>query len=181
VGPLVLAFMALAACGVIAIALFVFLWRRPAPGEALIVLPARRPADGSLRFKIVVPAGGSRGTLVLPGLARARRLPLSPREIDFVHASLRVHARYRVGDDYSDIAQAVRRFLDQPLDARDAAAQSVLANQIDALAVSTSASAIATDCEGFARQVADRSAPELKSRGLVVESLQVSSSSGAGR
>src|SRR6201986_2616075 len=103
-------------------ALFRIMWRGAGPNEALVVSGLRSHAEDdveeSLGFKIVT----GKGTLVLPGVQRVRRLSLdlheTEMEIDCVTVQgipLRVKgvAIFKVGDDYGSIANAARRFLDQ--------------------------------------------------------------------
>ena len=72
----------------------------------------------SLGFKIVT----GKGTLVFPGVQVVRRLSLDLREADLAiecvtHQGIPLGIRgvviYKVGDDFSSIANAARRFLDQ--------------------------------------------------------------------
>jgi flotillin len=105
--------------------LFRAMWRVAEPNEGLIISGLRsHPPDSeldveeSLGFKIVT----GKGTLVIPGVQRVRRLSLdlheTEMEIDCVTVQgipLRVKgvAIFKVGDDYASIANAARRFLDQ--------------------------------------------------------------------
>src|SRR3954468_24856535 len=104
-------------------ALFRAMWRVAEPNEALVVSGLRShnnedDVEESLGFKIIT----GKGTLVLPGVQRVRRLSLDLHEtemqIDCVTVQgipLRVKgvAIFKIGDDYASIANAARRFLDQ--------------------------------------------------------------------
>src|SRR3954451_14227972 len=103
-------------------ALFRAMWRVAEPNEALVVSGLRsHPEDAveeSLGFKIVT----GKGTLVLPGVQRVRRLSLDLRETDMQIDCVTVQgiplrvkgvAIFKVGDDFASIANSARRFLDQ--------------------------------------------------------------------
>src|SRR5918997_540023 len=108
---------------VLLILLFKLMWRVAEPNEALVISGLREhtPSDQvqeSLGFKIVT----GKGTLVIPGVQTVRRLSLDLREselsIDCVtHQGIPLGIRgvviFKVGDDFTSIANAARRFLDQ--------------------------------------------------------------------
>ena len=108
---------------VLFVILFKMMWRVAEPNEALIISGLRQhsPSDAvqeSLGFKIVT----GKGTLVIPGVQTVRRLSLDLREaelaIDCVtHQGIPLGIRgvviYKVGDDFTSIANSARRFLDQ--------------------------------------------------------------------
>src|SRR6058998_2612277 len=111
------------------IIIFKAMWRVAEPNEALVISGLReRSPEGvaeSLGFKIVT----GKGTLVIPGVQAVRRLSLDLREtelgIDCVtHQGIPLGIKgvviFKVGDDYTSIANAARRFLDQQqqMDAR---------------------------------------------------------------
>jgi len=119
-------------------ALFRSMWRVAEPNEALIISGLRShmedAVEESLGFKIVT----GKGTFVLPGVQRVRRLSLDLHEtemaIDCVTVQgipLRVKgvAIFKVGDDYASIANAARRFLDQQ-DAMEAKVHNVFAGHL---------------------------------------------------
>src|SRR5205823_11681616 len=102
--------------------IFKAMWRVAEPNEALVISGLReRSPEGvaeSLGFKIVT----GKGTLVIPGVQAVRRLSLDLREtelgIDCVtHQGIPLGIKgvviFKVGDDYTSIANAARRILDQ--------------------------------------------------------------------
>src|SRR5581483_2703972 len=111
---------------VVLFVIFKMMWRVAEPNEALIIsgLREHNPSDAveaSLGFKIVT----GKGTLVIPGVQTVRRLSLDLREselsIDCVtHQGIPLGIRgvviFKVGDDFTSIANAARRFLDQQSD-----------------------------------------------------------------
>src|SRR6478609_6554913 len=115
------------AIGFVAVLAFLFIvfkamWRVAEPNEALVISGLReRMPEGvaeSLGFKIVT----GKGTLVLPGVQAVRRLSLDLRETDLAiecvtHQGIPLGIKgvviFKVGDDYTSIANAARRFLDQ--------------------------------------------------------------------
>ena len=121
-------FIAGAALGgiVVLFVIFKLMWRVAEPNEALIISGLREhsPSDAveaSLGFRIVT----GRGTLIIPGVQTVRRLSLDLREselaIDCVtHQGIPLGIRgvviFKVGDDFTSIANAARRFLDQQSD-----------------------------------------------------------------
>ena len=107
----------------LAVIIFKAMWRVAEPNEALIISGLRHTNAGdlqqeSLGFKIVT----GKGVLVMPGIQVVRRLSLDLREADLAiecvtHQGIPLGIRgvviYKVGDDFSSIANAARRFLDQ--------------------------------------------------------------------
>src|SRR5688500_2969217 len=106
------------------IVLFKMMWRVAEPNEALVISGLRSHGDvvdeheASLGFKIVT----GKGTLVIPGVQVVRRLSLDLREAELAiacvtHQGIPLGIKgvviFKVGDDYTSIANAARRFLDQ--------------------------------------------------------------------
>ncbi|HKN40275.1 MAG TPA: flotillin family protein, partial [Acidimicrobiia bacterium] len=122
--------------------IFKMMWRVAEPNEALIISGFREhtPSDSvseSLGFKIVT----GKGTLIVPGVQMVRRLSLDLREselsIDCVtHQGIPLGIRgvviFKVGDDFTSIANAARRFLDQQ-DQMDARVHNVFAGHLRAI------------------------------------------------
>src|SRR5436305_1681547 len=107
---------------VLLIILFKVAWRVAEPNQALVISGwGSNTPDGvaeSLGFKIVT----GKGTLVLPGVQAVRRLSLDLREAELaidcvthqgIPLGLKGVVIFKVGDDYTSIANAARRFLDQ--------------------------------------------------------------------
>ena len=135
--------LALAAAAILLfLIVFRLMWRVAEPNEALIISGLRehgspQGAGESLGFKIVT----GRGTLVIPGIQQVRRLSLDLREselsIDCVtHQGIPLGIRgvviFKVGDDFTSIANSARRFLDQQ-DQMDARVHNVFAGHLRAI------------------------------------------------
>jgi flotillin len=130
--------------------------------EALIISGLREhsPSDAveaSLGFKIVT----GRGVLIIPGVQTVRRLsldlPESELSIDCVtHQGIPLRIRgvviFKVGDDFTWIANTARRFLDQQSD-MDARVHNVFS--------------------GHLRAIVGNMTVEEMIRGLIVDSLQI--------
>ena len=107
---------------IVAIAVLVkVMWKVAEPNEALIVSGFGTRSDSTevgMGFRIVV----GKGTVVVPGLQRVRRLSLAAHKSDLIvncvtTQGIPVHVRgvvvYKVGDQFSEIANAARRFLER--------------------------------------------------------------------
>src|SRR5213082_2528473 len=171
VGALVVAFILFRAC-----------WRVAEPNEALIISGLRQhtPSDAvqeSLGFKIVT----GRGTAVVPGVQTVRRLSLDLREseleIDCVtHQGIPLGVRgvviFKVGDDYTSIANAARRFLDQQ-DQMDAHVHNVFAGHLRAIVGQMAVEEMIRDREKLTQLTRESSGTEMEKLGLIVDSLQI--------
>ena len=176
--------LAVAAGFVIATFLIVkLMWRVAEPNEALIVsgLGARDdgadPAAPGLGFKIVV----GKGVLVFPGLQTVRRLPLEAHKADLmVHCvttqGIPVSARgvvvYKVGDNYGEIANAARRFLDRHQE-MDQNVHEVFAGHLRSIVGTLTVEEIIRDREKLAMETRASSATEMQKLGLIIDSLQI--------
>src|ERR1700761_6332725 len=103
--------------------LFRIVWRVAEPNQALIISGlGAHGVNGdtaeSLGFKIVT----GKGSTVLPGFQTARRLSLDTQGANLqvfcvtkrgLPVIVRAVVIYKVGDDFTSIANAARRFLDQ--------------------------------------------------------------------
>ncbi len=172
----------------IAVALVVFVvlfkacWRVAEPNEALIIsgLRANVPSDAvqeSLGFKIVT----GKGTLVVPGVQTVRRLTLDLREaelaIDCVtHQGIPLGIKgvviFKVGDDFTSIANSARRFLDQQ-DQMDARVHNVFAGHLRAIVGSMTVEEMIRDREKLTQLTRQSSGTEMEKLGLIVDSLQI--------
>src|SRR5947207_14150227 len=125
----------------VAFIIFKAMWRVAEPNQALVSSGLReRSPEGvaeSLGCKIV----SGKGTLVIPGVQAVRRLSLDLREtelaIDCVtHQGIPLGIKgvviFKVGDDYTSIANAARRFLDQQ-DQMDHRVHNVFAGHLRAI------------------------------------------------
>ena len=165
-----------------AIGLFKLMWRVAEPNEALIIsgLKDHAPTDAvseSLGFKIVT----GRGTLVIPGVQTVRRLSLDLREaelaIDCVtHQGIPLGVKgvviFKVGDDFTSIANSARRFLDQQ-DQMDHRVHNVFAGHLRAIVGNMTVEEMIRDREKLTQLTRESSGMEMEKLGLIVDSLQV--------
>lgn len=162
--------------------LFKLTWRVAEPNEALIISGLRDRAtpkgvEESLGFRIVT----GKGTLVIPGVQTVRRLSLDLREaelaIDCVtHQGIPLGIRgvviYKVGDDFSSIANAARRFLDQQAE-MDQRVHNVFAGHLRAIVGNMTVEEMIRDREKLTQLTRESSGTEMEKLGLIVDSLQV--------
>jgi flotillin len=167
---------------VVAFALFKACWRVAEPNEALIISGLREhtPSDAvqeSLGFKIVT----GRGTLVIPAVQTVRRLSLDLREaelgIDCVtHQGIPVGVRgvviFKVGDDFTSIANAARRFLDQQ-EEMDQRVHNVFAGHLRAIVGNMTVEEMIRDREKLTQLTRESSGIEMEKLGLIMDSLQI--------
>ena len=161
---------------------FKMMWRVAEPNEALIISGFREhtPSDSvseSLGFKIVT----GKGTLIVPGVQMVRRLSLDLREselsIDCVtHQGIPLGIRgvviFKVGDDFTSIANAARRFLDQQ-DQMDARVHNVFAGHLRAIVGNMTVEEMIRDREKLTQLTRESSGTEMEKLGLIVDSLQI--------
>jgi uncharacterized membrane protein YqiK len=162
--------------------IFKAIWRVAEPNEALIIsgLGAKahnRDTAESLGFKITT----GKGTMVLPGFQTCRRLSLDTRvsglEVTCVTSQgIKVHVRgvviYKIGDDFSSIANAARRFLDQQKMMDDKTHQ-LFAGHLRSIVGNLTVEDLLRDRDRLTNQVRTSSADEMGKLGLVVDSLQI--------
>ena len=131
----------------------------------------------SLGFKIVT----GKGTLIVPGVQMVRRLSLDLREselsIDCVtHQGIPLGIRgvviFKVGDDFTSIANAARRFLDQQ-DQMDARVHNVFAGHLRAIVGNMTVEEMIRDREKLTQLTRESSGTEMEKLGLIVDSLQI--------
>ena len=162
--------------------LFKLMWRVAEPNEALIIsgLKDHLPSDAvgeSLGFKIVT----GRGTLVIPGVQTVRRLSLDLREAELAiecvtHQGIPLGVKgvviFKVGDDFTSIANAARRFLDQQ-EQMDHRVHNVFAGHLRAIVGSMTVEEMIRDREKLTQLTRESSGTEMEKLGLIVDSLQV--------
>src|SRR3954470_10578484 len=167
---------------IILIIIFKAIWRVAEPNEALIIsgLGARahnRDTAESLGFKMTT----GKGTLVPPRFQTCRRLSLDTRvstlEVTCVTSQgIKVHVRgvviYKVGDDFSSIANAARRFLDQQKMMDDKTHQ-LFAGHLRSIVGNLTVEDLLRDRDRLTNQVRTSSADAMGKLGLVVASLQI--------
>ncbi|MDQ6927604.1 MAG: SPFH domain-containing protein, partial [Actinomycetota bacterium] len=131
----------------------------------------------TLGFRIVT----GKGTLVVPGVQTVRRLSLDLREtelgIDCVtHQGIPLGIKgvviFKVGDDYTSIANAARRFLDQQ-DKMDQRVHNVFAGHLRAIVGNMTVEEMIRDREKLTSLTRGSSGTEMEKLGLIVDSLQI--------
>jgi len=134
------------------------------------------PEQG-LGFRIVT----GRGTMIKPGIEAVRRLSLDLRETDLgidcvTHQGIPLGIKgvviFKVGDDYTSIANAARRFLDQQ-DQMDARVHNVFAGHLRAIVGNMTVEDMIRDREKLTRLTRESSGTEMEKLGLIVDSLQI--------
>lgn len=167
---------------IVLIIIFKAIWRVAEPNEALIIsgLGAKahnRDTAESLGFKITT----GKGAMILPGFQTCRRLSLDTRvsglEVTCVTSQgIKVHVRgvviYKIGDDFSSIANAARRFLDQQKMMDDKTHQ-LFAGHLRSIVGNLTVEDLLRDRDRLTNQVRTSSADEMGKLGLVVDSLQI--------
>jgi flotillin len=171
----------IAAGVVLLVVVFKLMWRVAEPNEALVISGLRQgtkdPAEESLGFKIVT----GKGTLVIPGVQTVRRLSLDLRQAELAiecvtHQGIPLGVRgvviYKVGDDFSSIANAARRFLDQQQQ-MDYRVHNVFAGHLRAIVGSMTVEEMIRDREKLTELTRASSGVEMEKLGLIVDSLQI--------
>jgi uncharacterized membrane protein YqiK len=167
---------------ILIVVVFRAMWRVAEPNEALIISGLRdhgdpeSPQEG-LGFRIVT----GRGTFVKPGFEAVRRLSLDLREADLAidcvtHQGIPLGIKgvviFKVGDDYTSIANAARRFLDQQ-EQMDARVHNVFAGHLRAIVGNMTVEDMIRDREKLTRLTRESSGTEMEKLGLIVDSLQI--------
>ena len=172
---------AIAGLLVFAVIAFKACWRVAEPNEALVISGLRKgPTEGaetSLGFKIVT----GKGTLVFPGVQTVRRLSLDLRQAELAiecvtHQGIPLGVRgvviYKIGDDFSSIANSARRFLDQQAQ-MDHRVHNVFAGHLRAIVGSMTVEEMIRDREKLTELTRASSGVEMEKLGLIVDSLQI--------
>ncbi|HEX3539761.1 MAG TPA: SPFH domain-containing protein [Acidimicrobiales bacterium] len=174
--------MSVIGLALILIILFKSMWRVAEPNEALIISGMRDHGDPEspeqgLGFRIVT----GRGTLIKFGVEAVRRLSLDLREADLAidcvtHQGIPLGIKgvviFKVGDDYTSIANAARRFLDQQ-DQMDARVHNVFAGHLRAIVGNMTVEDMIRDREKLTQLTRESSGTEMEKLGLIVDSLQI--------
>jgi len=163
------------------VAVFKLIWRVAEPNEALVIsgfgAHATSDSESNLGFKIIT----GRGTPVLPGFQTVRRLSLDLREaelaIDCVtHQGIPLGIKgvviFKVGDDFTSIANAARRFLDQQ-GQMDQRVHNVFAGHLRAIVGNMTVEEMIRDREKLTSLTRQSSGVEMEKLGLIVDSLQI--------
>src|SRR5438093_2860743 len=162
--------------------LFKLMWRVAEPNEALIISGLREAntpegVGESLGFRIVT----GKGTLVLPGVQQVRRLSLDLREAELsiacvTHQGIPLGIQgvviFKVGDDFTSIANAARRFLDQQ-NQMEQRVHNVFAGHLRAIVGNMTVEEMIRDREKLTQLTRESSGVEMEKLGLIVDSLQI--------
>ena len=162
--------------------LFRMVWRVAEPNQALIISGlGAHGVNGdtaeSLGFKIVT----GKGTTVLPGFQTARRLSLDTQGAQLqvscvtkqgLPVMVRAVVIYKVGDDFTSIANAARRFLDQQ-DQMSSTIHELFAGHLRSIVGSLTIEEMIHNRDALTGEVRQSSAVEMSKLGLVVDSLQI--------
>jgi uncharacterized membrane protein YqiK len=160
------------------VAVIAFMWKVAEPNEAVIVtgLGARGGDESGLGFKIVA----GRGTLVLPGLQRARRLSLAAQKSELstdlvttqgVPVTLKGVVVYKIDDALPQIANAARRFLDNERE-MDRNVHEVFTGHVRALVGTVVVETLIRERAKLAMEVREAAKGEMERLGLRIDSLQ---------
>src|SRR5204862_257422 len=160
---------------------FKLMWRVAEPNEALVISGwGSNTPDGvaeSLGFKIIT----GKGTLVFPGVQTVRRLSLDLREaelaIDCVtHQGIPLGIKgvviFKVGDDYTSIANAARRFLDQQ-DQMDHRVHNVFAGHLRAIVGNMTVEEMIRDRAKLTQLTRESSGTEMEKPGPIADPLPI--------
>jgi len=189
--PLLLASLATTAAivaVVVVIALVVFvvvfksMWRVAEPNQALVISGLKHTPDADqagegFGFKIVV----GKGVFVIPGVQAVRRLSLDLRETELaveavtkqgIPVQVRGVVIFKVGDDYTSIANAARRFLDQE-DQMEQRVHNVFAGHLRSIIGSLNVEELIRERSRLTQETRNSSSDEMQKLGLIIDSLQI--------
>ncbi len=173
----------IAAAIIVPIVLFKATWRVAEPNEALIISglndkgEATDTAGDHMGFRIVT----GKGTLVMPGVQKVRRLSLQLHQADLyvecpteqgIPVQVKGTVIYKIGDDSASITNAARRFLDQQ-DQMDARVHNVFAGHLRSIVGSMTVEAMIREREQLTAKTRASSGEEMAKLGLIVDSLQI--------
>jgi flotillin len=153
-----------------------FLWRVPAPNEALLISGSKRRREAT-EFRIVT----GHGSFVVPIKQKARILSLALREAEIVEdcitnqgirLKVRAVAAFKVGDDHASIANAARRFLSEQ-DRMEVLVGRVFAGHLRSIVGGLTVEQIIRERDRVAQEVKDGSHAEMEKLGIVVDALEI--------
>ena len=157
-------------------------YRVAEPNEALIISGwrAHHGPEGDaagLGFKIVV----GKGAWVVPALQKVRRLSLDIHEAELdlqcvttqgIPVGVKAVVIYKIADDFSSIANAARRFLDQE-EQMDVKVHNVFAGHLRSIIGTMTIEDLIRNRDKLTRATRESSASEMQRLGLTIDSLQV--------
>ncbi|MHB8662793.1 MAG: SPFH domain-containing protein [Acidimicrobiales bacterium] len=167
---------------IVVVVVFKAMWRVAEPNQALVISGLKHTPDAAgsgeaFGFKIVV----GRGVLVIPGVQAVRHLSLDLRETDLgvdcvtnqgIPLKIRGVVIFKVGDDYTSIANAARRFLDQE-DQMEQRVHNVFAGHLRSIVGGLTVEEMIRDRARLTGETRDSSSTEMEKLGLTIDSLQI--------
>src|SRR6202022_1343755 len=120
-------------------------------------------------------------TMIKPGIEAVRRLSLDLREADLTidcvtHQGIPLGIKgvviFKVGDDYTSIANAARRFLDQE-DQMETRVHNVFAGHLRSIVGGLTVEEMIRDRARLTSETRESSATEMQKLGLIIDSLQI--------
>ena len=151
-------------------------WHVPAPNEALLISGSKRHKDAT-QFRIVT----GHGSFVLPVKQRARKLSLALREAEIaeecitnqgIRLNVKAVAAFKVGDDFTSIANAARRFLSEQ-DKMETLVGRVFAGHLRSIVGGLTVEQIIRERDRVAQEIKDGSHSEMEKLGIVVDALEI--------
>jgi flotillin len=151
-------------------------WHVPAPNEALLISGSKRHKEAT-QFRIVT----GHGSFVVPVKQRARMLSLALREAEIaeecitnqgIRLNVRAVAAFKVGDDFTSIANAARRFLSEQ-DKMETLVGRVFAGHLRSIIGGLTVEQIIRERDRVAQEIKDGSHAEMEKLGIVVDALEI--------
>ena len=163
------------------VVLFRAMWKVPEPNQALLVSGRNHKNETAggpeYGFRIVV----GRAVLVIPGVQVVRRLNLDLKEAELqvdcvteqgIPVGIRGVVIFKVGDDYTSIANSARRFLDQE-DQMETRVHNVFAGHLRSIVGGLTVEEMIRDRARLTSETRESSATEMQKLGLIIDSLQI--------
>ena len=159
-----------------------FLYKVAEPNEALIISGLRAhsgPAGDAagLGFKIVV----GKGAFTIPMLQKVRHLSLDIHEAELdlecvttqgIRVGVKAVVIYKIADDFSSIANAARRFLDQE-EQMDVKVHNVFAGHLRSIIGTMTVEDLIRNRDALTKATRESSSNEMQRLGLTIDSLQI--------
>lgn len=158
------------------------LYKVAEPNEALIISGLRAhsgPAGDAagLGFKIVV----GKGAFTIPLLQKVRHLSLDIHEAELdlecvttqgIRVGVKAVVIYKIADDFSSIANAARRFLDQE-EQMDVKVHNVFAGHLRSIIGTMTVEDLIRNRDALTKATRESSSNEMQRLGLTIDSLQI--------
>src|SRR5215469_1693322 len=153
-----------------------WLWRVPAPDEALLISGSKHQWQDT-GFRIVT----GRGCFVMPVKHKARIFSLALREVEIVQDCLtsqgirlnvRAVAAFKIGNDPQSIADAASRFLSGQTRLEEIVGP-MLAGHLRSVIGGFTVEQIITERDRVIQEIKQRSRAEMERLGIVVDALEI--------